>query len=317
MNNNLSKQHTLSNLTYESFKQQLLTDLKTFFPANTEFSVESFSHNNKLSLDGLTILEPGSNICPTIYLMPYFEQYEQGMDFSEILQQICEYHKKHCYAENVDTSFFTCLSNVRPRIVYKLINYNKNRELLERIPHFVYLDFAITFYYLAKSDPETIASILIYNNHLDFWNISKDTLLQLAGKNTPKLLPCHCDSITALLTPSLDTLPEVEKQKTLELLGNKTVPMHVLTNSHRYLGACCILYPDVLKDISDNLEDNLILLPSSIHEFILVPASSVPNPGYLRDIVREINLTGVAPEEVLSDSIYLYDKDAKQISLFS
>lgn len=317
MNNHLSMQHAPDNLSYEAFKQQLLTELNVSFPDNTRISIDSYSHNNRFSVDGLTIWESENNISPTIYLEPYYERYEQGTPFPEIKRQICEYYNEHRLSQHVDTSFFTCLEHVRPQIVYKLVNYDKNRELLEEIPHFTYLDLAIVFYYLVPDHSQGNASILIHNSHLAYWNLSKDALLLLAGQNTPRLLPWRCDSMISLLFPSLDGCPKNEQEKALETLDKETIPMHILTNNRRFFGACCILYPGALKEVSENLQDNLILLPSSIHEFILVPASFTDNPDFLRDIVCEVNHTGVVPEEVLSDSIYYYDRMTDQVSLLS
>jgi hypothetical protein len=311
--NDITQSSTVS--SYESFKQTLLTNVGTFFSADTHISIDSFTHNNQLSLDGLTILESGSNISPTIYLKPYFEQYEKGMPLLQICRQIAEFYHDHRFTQNIDTSFFTCLEKVRPRIVYKLIHYDKNRELLEEIPHFTYLDLAIVFYCLVPNDAHENASILIHNSHLDYWDISKDTLLLFAQQNTPQLLPWHCDSLTDLLLQMLDSLPRETQEQTLEAMQQEAVPMHVLTNDRCYFGACCILYPDVLKEISDNLKDDLFLLPSSIHEVILVPASSTREPSTLRETVREVNLTEVAQDEYLSDSIYYYERRTNRVSL--
>lgn len=300
---------------YDSFKQQLLADLREFFPADTRISIERISHNNQLVLDGLTILEHGSNVSPTIYLERYFKQYEKDMDFPGIRQQILEHYRQYRCVQNIDVSFFTCLDKVRPRIAYKLIHYDRNRELLEGIPHFAYLDLAIVFYYLAPGDTHENASILIHNSHLSYWDISKDHLLLFAQQNTPQLLPSRYQSLKDLLLPALDVLPEAKQPVALELMDNTPPPMYVLTNTGCYLGACCILYPDVLKEISGELGGDLILLPSSIHEFILMPASLREDPDSLRGIVREVNLTAVAPEEFLSDSIYYYDCQTDQVSL--
>lgn len=314
MSNNSLNQQMLTDQTdrYDLFKQQLLTSLREFFPADTRISIDSFSHNNRMSLDGLTILEPGSNISPTIYLENYFEQYEQGADFAGIRQQILQYYREHRYVQNIDVSFFTSLEKVRPRIVYKLIHYDKNRELLKEIPHFSYLDLAIIFYYLMPCDSQENASILIHNSHLAYWNVSKDNLLLFAQQNTMQLLPDSCESLTDLI---FSLLPDEGQPDISEDFGDKQLPMYVLTNKRHYFGACCILYPDVLKGISEKLGDNLILLPSSVHEFILLPAGFADNPGDFRKIVREVNLTGVAQEEILSDSIYYYDRSTDKISL--
>ena len=314
MSNNSFYQQTHTNQTdnYALFKQQLLTSLREFLPADTRISIDSFSHNNRLSLDGLTILEPGSNISPTIYLESYFEQYEQGTDFTKIRQQILQYYHEHRYVQNIDVSFFTSLVKVRPRIVYKLIHYGKNRELLKEIPHFTYLDLAITFYYLVPGESSENASILIHNSHLAFWNISKDNLLLFAQQNTMQLLP---DSFLPLTDLICSILPGAEAAEISEEYSANPLPMYVLTNKRRYFGACCILYPDVLKKISEKLNDDLILLPSSVHEFILIPSRFADHPGDFQNIVHEINVTGVAPEEILSDSIYFYNKGADRVSL--
>ena len=271
-------------MTYESFKQHLADNLKEFFPVGTQISIRAFPHNNQLTLDGLTILEPHKNISPTIYLNYYFQQYQSGSSFLAIQQQILRYYHHHCPIDSIDTSFFTCFDQVRPRVAYKLIHFEKNRELLNEIPHFPYLNLAIVFYCLVSKAPYENASILIYNHHLDFWKISKNTLLQIACENTPLLLPWCCNSLAELLLPML--------------------------------GGACIRYPKVLKEISQSLvQDKLYILPSSIHEVILVPASQTDNPAELAKIVQEVNLTEVAPDEVLSDSIYLYRQDIDQISL--
>lgn len=216
----------------------------------------------------------------------------------------------------MDTSFFTCYENVRSRIVYKLIHYERNRELLKEVPHFPYLDLAIVFYCLVPEGPYANASIPIYNEHLDLWNISKDTLLLLARKNTPFLLSFCCDSLADLVLPVLNVLPRSNRQTAGTALDSQTVPMYVLTNRQRYYGACCILYQDALKQVSEQLNDSLFILPSSIHEVIVIPASSADSPEELSGIVQEMNLTEVSPDEILSDHIYYYNRTNNQLSMY-
>lgn len=303
-------------MTYEQFKQRLIADLSKFFPDGTQLSIRPFSHNNQVILDGLIILETGSNISPTIYLNHYYEKYLNGSSFSALQSQILHYYYDHRSICSVDTSFFTCFENVRSRIVYKLIHYEKNKELLKEVPHFPYLDLAIVFYYLVQESPCQSTSIPIFNHHLNLWNISKDTLLFLARKNTPSLMASCCSSLSDLFLPVLDLLPASEHQTPLKPPASDLVPMYVLTNQQRVNGACCILYQDVLRQISQQLNDNLYILPSSIHEVILIPASTTENPQELSRIVQEINQTEVAPEEVLSDCVYHYNRCSDQILMY-
>ena len=304
-------------MTYDFFKQQLMDSLREFFPADTQIVIRPFPHNNQLILDGLTILEPGSNISPTIYLNFYFEKYQKGMNLSTIEQQILQYYHRHCPINHIDTSFFTDYNRVRSRIVYRLVHYEKNRELLKEIPHFPYLDLAVIFYCLVAEEPYENASILIYNHHLAYWKLQKETLRTLAQTNTPLLLPWRCDSLAELIMPALDVLPVKERPTQEALLDAETIPMYVLSNEQRYFGASCILYPNALKEISQKFADSLFIVPSSIHEVIIIPASYTEDANELSEIVHDVNVSEVAQDEILSDSVYFYDQNTEQLSIIS
>lgn len=304
-------------MTYDFFKQQLMDSLREFFPADTQIVIRPFPHNNQLILDGLTILEPGSNISPTIYLNFYFEKYQKGMNLSTIEQQILQYYHRHCPINHIDTSFFTDYDRVRSRIVYKLVHYEKNRELLKEIPHFPYLDLAVIFYCLVAEEPYKNASILIHNHHLAYWKLQKETLRTLAQTNTPLLLPWRCDSLAELIMPALDVLPVKERPTQEALLDAETIPMYVLSNEQHYFGASCILYPNALKEISQKFADSLFILPSSIHEVIIIPASYTEDANELSEIVHDVNVSEVEQDEILSDSVYFYDQNTEQLSMIS
>ena len=113
----------------------------------------------------------------------------------------------------------------------------------------------------------------------------------------------------------MDAFPPEEHPGIGQVLEPETVPMYVLTNRQRLNGACCILYQDVLKQVAGRLGDSLYILPSSIHEVIAIPASASGNPKELSQLVQEINIAEVAPEEVLSDHAYYYDRELDEISV--
>lgn len=93
--------------------------------------------------------------------------------------------------------------------------------------------------------------------------------------------------------------------------------MYVLSNEQRYFGASCMLYPQALKEISQRLNDNLYILPSSIHEVILIPASFADDANELSEIVQEVNISEVAQDEILSDTVYYYNQNTEEISVIS
>jgi hypothetical protein len=89
--------------------------------------------------------------------------------------------------------------------------------------------------------------------------------------------------------------------------------MYVLSNPVRSFGAACIVYPEVLDMAGQVLGEDYYVLPSSVHEVVLVPVSKSMEPGEMDAMVMEINQTQVAEEEILSDHAYLYQRDAKSL----
>ncbi len=303
-------------MTYKEFKYQLLKELEERFPSGTSITIQEIPHNNNHTEEALTILEPGLNISPTIYLESYFRQLKKEVPISSIIAQIYSYYQEHRSTQSIDTSFFTCFENIRPRIVYKLVHQEKNKELLKEVPWIPYLDLAIVFYCLLSKSPTENASVLIRNEHLCYWNVSVEDLLSLAQKNTPFLLSSCCDSLAELLLPILEQLPVQEQTDTKNTFASASmVPMYVLTNQQRFLGACCILYDDVLKEIAERLDSDLYILPSSIHEVILMPVTVTESVPALSQMVCDINQSEVSAEEILSDHIYYYHRSTDSITM--
>lgn len=303
-------------MTYEEFKHQLITELEVRFPSGTSIAIQQIPHNNNYKEDALTILEPGLNISPTIYLESYFHQLKTGTSFSSVISHILKFYQKHRSPHSIDTAFFTCFDNIKSRIVYKLVHTEKNKELLKEVPWIPYLDLAIVFYCLLSKSPTENASVLIRNEHLSYWNVSTKDLLSLAQKNTPFLLNSCCDSLTELLLPVVEQLPFSEQEDTKHAFAStSTVPMYVLTNQQRFLGASCILYDNVLKEIANRLNCDLYILPSSIHEVILMPVTVTESARALSQMVCDINQSEVAAEEILSDHIYYYHRNTDSITM--
>ncbi len=99
----------------------------------------------------------------------------------------------------------------------------------------------------------------------------------------------------------------------MEDLEEVKMPMYVLTNRQKLYGAACMLYPGVLKEFGRQLGQDFYILPSSVHEVILVPGETGAEHGALQKIVKEINQTQVAEDEVLADSVYYYSRGEDRI----
>lgn len=293
-------------MNYQEFLSVVKEQLAARIEKDARLQVKTLPRNNGTSYDGLMILRPGRNISPTIYLTPYYHRYLDGVALEDIFTDILATYQCHLPEQDFDTSLFTDFEKVHSRIIMRLVSYERNQTLLRDVPFFCFQDLAVVFYCLLMADEKNQASILIHNEHLDMWGIDKDTLYHLARQNTPLLLP-HC------VTPMKDILlhspfPDMED------LTECDIPMYVVSNCFRTNGATVLLYERLLQDIADQLASNLIILPSSIHEIIILPTMDHSDLPFYSHMVREVNETQLADEEILSDHAYYYDRITKVIS---
>lgn len=270
--------------------------------------------NNGVILHGLLILTEDQNVAPTIYLDTFLEAYESGVTFSAIVQRLLDICWEDTLKEHIDMEFFRSFEQVRDRICYRLIGRKGNEELLEDIPYIEFLDLAICFYYAYHGSVLGEGTILIHNSHMELWETCTAELFGLAKRNTQKLFPWVCSSLKEVLdeVTGLDSSMEGEAEDCSFL---QEVPLKVLSNEKRMHGAICMLYPDVLEGLARKERRNFYILPSSVHEVILLADTGSGSVGELKRMVAEVNSTQVAPEEVLSDSLYYYDSTDKRVKI--
>ncbi|MCI8514036.1 MAG: hypothetical protein HFI93_05325 [Lachnospiraceae bacterium] len=272
--------------------------------------------NNQVTWDGVTILPEGETISPTVYLNEFYGRYRAGMSMEEIVRRILAEYQENCCQPGFDVSRLKEFAYLKDRIVFKLINYEENRELLEEMPHRRVLDLAMVFYFMLEDEALGLVTALIFNSHLKVWKVDEETLYQTARENTPRLLNWELQSMDSLLDEMIlqDMREEFESEEAFEEFCGITLgrdkrsasPMYVLTNKERFNGAGCMLYQDVLDRFAREHNSDIYVLPSSIHEVILIPCVSSPGREDLCDMVREINSTEVAATDRLSDHVYCY-----------
>lgn len=269
-----------------------------------------FTHvrkNNNVIEDGISFTAKGSNISPNIYLSPYLEAYENGRTITDIAKQILHVLKVSVPKADFEVNEFLDYEKVKTRIAYKLINAEKNSELLNLIPYTQYMDLAMVFYYILPPGriKDEHATILIHKTHLDIWKITAEQLKEDALANTPRLLPVdiiNMNDVLQRLMGDAGFMPEFAQQE---------IPMYVMSNTIRQNGAATMAYPGVLDDFAGSIGKNLYIIPSSIHEVILVPESQ--QPYCFNTMVREVNSMELDPKEVLADHVYYYDRSDRRI----
>ena len=290
-------------MNYQEFITSIKDSIAKRLTEGRTVRIEQISKNNGMIYDGLIIIDPFINISPTIYLNHYYYQYLSGASVSDICDAIFSSYEKNLPTKDFDISIFKDFSKAKSHIAMKLVNYEKNKALLEHSPHIPYLDLAIIFVCCITEFKQDFATIQIQYKHMDFWKIGTNELYEIAKKNTPLLLP-------PLLEHMKNSLHNFIDEKETDISNFQELPLYILTNERKINGATTILYENVLKEFAQEQNSDLIVLPSSIHEVILLPANenTLKNFDYNR-MIREVNATQLAGDEILSDHAYYYSRE--------
>lgn len=292
-------------MNYQEFLCNMRTELSSRVTPGATLKIQTITKNNGTHYDGLIILQPGCNVAPTIYLTPYYHRYLEGVPMNDIYDDILTTYRQYLPETDFDIEMFVDFKRARSHIIMRLINTEYNEALLNDVPHIDFHDLSIVFYCLVYADSANQGSILIHNSHMNMWKISVEELHLLAKQNTPVLLPYKSFSMKELL----------KTHPLAHLLDLDEIPMQILTNKYKTNGASAILYEDLLTQISNFWEQSIILLPSSIHEWILIPVDEY-NPtelSYYSQVVKEVNATQLPDDEVLSEHAYFYRKDTGEL----
>ncbi len=304
---------------YDLFVKEITFLVRDIMGEGHTVTIYKVLKNNSLELDSLVILEEGKKISPNFYLLPYYEEYLMGTDMNDLAERICERYVNNT-SPMILEDFNYEFGQMKECIIYRLVNYERNRKILESTPHIKYLDLAITFHCLVQDSKEEIGTIRITNDHLKFWNTNLEEIKKLAVKNTQKRFPAmirRMEEVILSMLTNEDGDNSLKGQMMNDLfpdLSTMNLNMYILSNTHGINGATCLLYDNILKKISQELQANLYILPSSIHEVIIIPCyDEMLSKETLSKMVCEVNCTQVAKEEVLSDKVYIYSRQKNAI----
>lgn len=270
--------------------------------------IVKITKNNAIELDGITITKEGEKISPTIYLNGLYNDYLQGKAISTIAEDIVRDRLINTSDIEFKIENIYEFENIKDNIIFRVVNYERNKEQLESCPYIPFNDLAITFRWVAHKDSIGVATSMITNKEVDMWSVSKSDLYKLALENNERIFPGTITNMRKLFDDYMGELNIADESQL-----DTGVELYVLTNELGINGASCMLYRNILKNFAAQKESNLFILPSSIHEVIVVPESSIDDRNYLRELVESANKTVVGLMDVLSDTVYYYDRQDNKI----
>lgn len=319
-------------MNYEQFKTYVKESLEAV--TGEEVEIYPVVKNNSFVRDGLSVCSAEKNTAvPTIYLDGYFRAYEDGTPAPNLVRDMLAFYEEKKRKLAISPDYFSSFARMEPRIVYKLINQEKNQGMLEHVPHKEFLDLEMVYYALFMGGETGDATMLVEDSHLRMWGVGASQVHEAALKNTPKFLPCTIramnDVMEELLMGDLEEgireraafcgVPETafSAEEMLEnvRMRQKQMPMYVVSNTRGLYGAASILYDGVLEQCAQVMNGSFYILPSSVHEVLILPVNGFYIAGGLSEMVKEINRTQVAVEEVLSDHVYIYHRKTGKITM--
>lgn len=327
INSALYKHFWRSTMDYELFLQLVKEDLEKRLGENYLVTLRSIPKNNGVVRDGISVCRRGEQVAPTIYLNDFFREMEQGRPLLDIFDTVYQLYEENPGLPYLDSQVLASYQDIKDRIVYKLINTQANRTMLNYLPHMPFHDMSMVCYLLMEQREQGYVTAMIHKEHLQTWEIQEKELFLTALENTPKLLPPTIQPMSDVLRQlAKEALGENYQEEMLDALlegadrqrmeSHPVFPtLYVLSNPVGVNGAACMTYPQVIRDFARQLNQDILILPSSIHEVLLVADCENYHYEEMSLLVKNINETEVSVEDRLSNQIYRYHRDIDQIKM--
>lgn len=302
------------------FSQALLQEVKNSI-AQTQQEIrvtkQTVTKVNEGRREALVCSGAGSRMSAIIYTGPYYEEYHTGTPLGQIAAKVLQAYEANREAD-FDIPEVQSFAAIRDRIRCEVVNTGKNIELLRKVPHQKVEDLSVIYSIELWQRGEETARIVINRNLLSDWGVDLNDLHEAAIANEGKYNPPVFYLLDDVLNPAsgeagkaINLLEQQEYAKNIDV-----VSVFVLSNQTNLHGATVMLQPELLKRIRDIIQDDFYILPSSIHEVLVVPKMGEGKEWAkeLGEIVRKVNSTQMAPKEVLSNHVYTYDRTRDTIA---
>ena len=299
-------------MNFEAFVNRVMDEIKEHLSEayqDAEFVVKQHEKlNNQYA--GLTI--EGRSVAPVINLEDYFWDYEHGRSFESCIGAIAESIEME--QPEIDLGMLTDFDKAKEQLFIRVSSAEKNADYLAKVPHTIVEDMAITYHLKMNVDESGVASSAVTNDTLRMYGVSVEELHQAALENSEKVFPLYTFDMNERMRESFiadmkkDGMPDEMIEMFLEDFPQPGENgMTVVTNDVGVNGAAAIFYPGVMEKLAEMTEGGFFILPSSLHEMIILPDRGDFSPEQLSEMVKEVNETQVEPWDRLTDEVYHYD----------
>ena len=312
-------------LSYEEFQERVMNELIDYLPerySDCQLELHQVPKLNEV-LTGIAIkpkVQGKSFIAPTFYMERLYAQYEETGSFEQTMADQAVYLEESIkyIPKNILSMDF---SKVKEKIVFQIVNTAENEAMVSKCPHRNFEDLSVVYRAITGIGKSGVSGFLITNDIAEAESLTEEELYDLAYANTKKLFPFKSERIEVLMRRLMRKWGADETEIKEAFPGYTKTPekdrVYVVTNRHDFFGANALLYVDVIGEVAEKIGTDCYILPSSVHDLIVLSADTYFKQNKLANIVRTTNNESVRPSERLSDSVYMYSLNDKRISLAS
>ncbi|MBQ6409162.1 MAG: hypothetical protein IJJ64_14160 [Butyrivibrio sp.] len=303
-------------MDYENFKEQFAQDVREkLYEQGTDVDI-TVNTVNKLneSYEAMTVKPEGSNIGVNLGIDKFYGAVEDGTPYENVVDKAVKVISDgFANQPQIDVASLSDYSQMKDKLVMEVVSAETNKEMLENVPHQNIEDMAVVYRFVLNSDDEGRASILATNQMIENMGVTPEQLHADALENAPRIKPAEIKGMGEVLAEMMG----VEQAEMMGLYPVRPEDEQIFVASvpDKVHGAGVLAYQDFMDQAAERAGGDFYILPSSIHEILIVPDNGKMGLSDLENMVKEVNATQVAPADKLTDNVYHYDSQAKIFEL--
>ena len=291
-------------MDYREFIEVMAEEIRSRMP-DADVSIRDVTKLQGESYTGICVKPRDKIGGPVLNMQEEYEQYRAGASYKKIMNSVMDRLEEaltnappEVRGENIEGLPFGNREQMRERLTIEMVSAERNRDLAEQFPHTMIADLAV-FYRVELSES---SSMMVSRKMMESMGLTLPELHHTAVENAMNRHPLKIKSMAEMLGFEVEQEPRIT----------------VVTNETGYWGASVIAYPGVMDQVSQEVGGSFFLLPSSLHEVLVLP--ELPGRASVADLnemVRHVNSECVEPQDILSDHAYHYDAKERTLEAAS
>ncbi len=298
-------------MDFEEFKNELM-ELLTQELDNRGIENLSLRFDTINSPDGqnerLVVAVGDSKMTMAFRLREIYRDIENGEEMDHAVGRMCNTIKESIEVietkEQAVKDFVTDYEKVKDNTYLRLVPGDS--PILGDTPHKKIEDMAlvVSIALVDFSDEKGKSVVVVSKPLMEMYGIDEQQLFADAEKNSLQYEP-------VVFTPLGQMIKDLIKAENLPDPADEGIIAYIATNRSGFHGASVVSYPDFCKEAAETLGGSFYLIPSSVHEFILIKDDGTPKAKDLNKMIKNVNETVLEPRDFLSDQCYHYDAKTK------